>query len=176
MAKTGSTSFTRYLHNNVPDLKPVIPTNWKDDVNHIPLWVMKQNLGDRVFKDYFKFTFVRNPWARCVSAYEYSIKWQKNHNGTPPESFFSFLNNIGSGKYGQQSDFGYGCDYFAKLENLDDDLDFLSEKLKLPRYPLGRKNKIKHKHYTEYYDEEAKAIVDEAFAKDIEQFGYKYGE
>jgi hypothetical protein len=176
MAKTGSTSFTQYLHNNVPDLKPVIPTTWKADVSHIPLWAMKQTLGNRVFKDYFKFTFVRNPWARCVSSYEYILKWNKENNVALPESFVSFLNNIGVGKYGQQSDFGYGCDYFAKLENLSDDLDFLCEKLKLPRYKLPHRNKTNHKHYTEYYDEETKAIVDEMYAKDIEQFEYKFGE
>ena len=136
--------------------------------------------------EYYKFTFVRNPWARLVSWYIYHIKFKTSY----PRYFKEWV-KTGMKSHWNKVDGSYWGDkdpincqswiadekqynFIGKLENLQQDFDIVCDKIGIPQQQLPHKNATKHKHYTEYYDDETREIVAEKYAKDIEQFGYEF--
>ncbi len=144
------------------------------------------------YEQYFSFTFVRNPWDRTVSDY----KWLSKDLGITGD-FKSFLLLEGvydtprlkyphENKHGRgdhilpQSDFVLDSDgkfmvnFIGRVETLQWDLNIICDRLGIPRRKAPHVNKSKHKHYTEYYDDETREIVAKKYAKDIECFGYEF--
>ena len=143
---------------------------------------------------YFKFAIVRNPWPRMLSCYMNKIV-EKVH--TESRDSIRFTLNIQKPSFKEflkivttedniSKDLHWATfhdtaplnelDFIGKLESLQEDFDVICDKIGIPRQELPHKNKSNHKHYTEYYDDEARQIVAEKYAKDIEYFGYKFGE
>ena len=138
-------------------------------------------LHDSKLDNYFKFAFVRNPWDRVLSWFFF---YKENDVGeklsTKNETFDDFIlneskNNRWAGDNQSQSNFTKCCDFIGRFENLQQDFNIICDKIGIPQKELPHKNATKHKHYTEYYDDETKRIVAERFAKDIEHFNYKFG-
>ena len=148
-----------------------------------------EEVGGDIFSKYFTFSFVRNPWDKMVSQYNYTIAKRKDlldHIGiTKSASFEEYINCVSSTEifvqWDQQYKFLYinkKCvvDFIGRFENLQEDFNVVCNKIGIPQQQLPHKNATKHKHYTEYYDDETRQIVAEKYAKDIEYFGYEFGE
>ena len=143
-------------------------------------------------KNYFKFCFVRNPWDRFLSTYFYLKKGGRGGKGDVRdakilnqfENFKEFVGNFDKIKndladrhfYEQFFWMDDRLDYIGKVENLQNDFNFICDKIGIERHKLPHKNPTKHKHYTEYYDDETREIVAKKYAKDIEYFKYEFGE
>ena len=158
-----------------------------------------QNL---VPEDYFKFSFVRNPWSLTVSQYHFKWKsphdgarrWRKKHEKFSKLSFGEWVSHpffqsptirsvdiaIRGGNAGTFLEWVKGkevkVDFIGRFENLQQDFNVVCEKIGIPYKKLPHKFKTKHKHYTEYYDDETREIVAKKYAKDIKYFGYEFGE
>ena len=141
-------------------------------------------------KNYFTFTFVRNPWERFLSEYFYikkseGCKCNKDFDKKFP-TFKHFVKNNGikccyyAHDY-PQIDFVFNANqnkltnFVGRCEDMQYDFDYVCGKIGIPKIELPHRNPTKHKHYTEYYDDETKSIVAEKYRKDIEYFGYKFG-
>ena len=184
VAKTGTSSIVDYLFpikksqhwkTYLNKINTKIK-NWENfDSNHYPLYKVKEVISNEKYNNYLKFSFVRNPYERCVSAWKYNIKM----GYTPSEkNLLQFVRGLNptdiNSKYLNQYDFVNGCDFIGRFENLQEDFNTVCDKLGIPHRKLPHKNTTKHTHYTEYYDDETRSIVAEKYAKDIEYFGYEY--
>ena len=146
----------------------------------------------------FSFTFVRNPWDRLVSAFKWlnsggcnrydrmdADKYLKGFRN----DFTGFVRHFNTNdtileqlhfkqqyKWICDDDDKILVDYIGKFENLQEDFNIICDKIGIPKQQLPHNNKTKHKHYTEYYDDASREIVAKIYTKDIEYFGYEFGE
>ena len=64
----------------------------------------------------------------------------------------------------------------VNAENFKEDVLQVMDKLGLPPCEIPHNKKQNTKSYINYYTDETKQIVAEKYAKDIEYFGYEFGE
>ena len=149
------------------------------------------------FRRYFKFTVVRNPWDRLVSAYFYlrqdrghetTKKWvKKNLRGYEKFNDFvlslkkdkvrrdilSWTHFLPQHKWISDSEGNILVDFVAKIENLEIDFHKIKECTKI-NDNLERINKSEKKGYKNYYSEETAKIVQRVYKKDVKYLGYSY--
>jgi len=160
---------------------------WNYNTNHTKntspkLYKCVENyVNEKVYNESFIFTTVRNPYSRAVSMY-------KHESWDSARTFSDFCNKLIRDEYPSKFAKWHSStltehivdkdilkvDFVVKLENFQQDFDTVCDKIGIPRQQLPHENKSKHKHYTEYYDEETKQIVAERYARDIELFGYEF--
>jgi len=145
------------------------------------------------FNSYFKYSFVRNPYDRIVSAYHYLIQRQFKRN-EPITKFVSQFNNfedfvlewlceenikkivVTSPQYLYLEDqFGSisHMDYIGHLESLENDIKFITKKLNFSS-KLMKTNQSKRKDFRSYYTDEMVDCVTLAYKRDISLFAYKF--
>lgn len=127
------------------------------------------------YKNYFSFAFVRNPWDRILSFYFFKRNIARIYKIGKNTSFKNFLELPILNQYSYIKEFSRNS-FVGRFENLQNDFDIVCDKIGIPRQQLPHNNKTNHKHYTEYYNTETRAIVAQKYAKDIDHFGYKFGE
>ena len=138
----------------------------------------------------FKFTIVRNPWDRVVSAFFANVqtKWRRNayreFKSMGDEGFAKFVktklvHGIG---FDSHEDHQYTkayigskqfVDFVGKFESLDEDWPVIANTIGCST-ELPHKNASRHGDYRQYYDQAARKIVRDIYEPDIKLFGYKF--
>ena len=143
---------------------------------------------------YFKFTVVRNPWDRLVSAYHFLKKGGCGYNDktwfadelseyADFEDFVKkWVNRDNIWKWHHfRPQYHYmldkrgkvQLDFIAFLENIEADFSLIAERLGKD-VSLPKSNQSERKDHAAYYTEETRNIVADAYAEDIKMLGYEF--
>ena len=146
----------------------------KDHPDQYNEWINR--ITDKDLEDYFIFSVIRNPWDRLVSTATYfkiPVKefvkniddyWEnddiKQHS--LPCSLYTHLN-------GEPF-----VDFVCRFECLQPDMNLVFDHLDLRREKLPFVNRSKHYHYSRYYNDTEKNIIEDKYRNDIKYFGYAF--
>ena len=150
---------------------------------------------------FYKFAFVRNPWDRMVSIYEFSNKKLKESQRRYgdligyDELAWGFEKWLTEGKMWegnykanvipplQQRSQSYYVtdeqgneviDFIGRFEYLEEDMKKVIEATGIRSATMPHDNATEHKHYREYYSDKSRKFVEKYFKWEIEKFGYEF--
>jgi hypothetical protein len=172
--------------------------NWNAGYKHETLTSMLTKFPES--KNYFKFSFVRNPWDLTVSFYHFLWKsdydwpqeWRRLNPSFSQLSFKEWIKHpfflsptlrathVGveggyDGKYADWIDSPLGkLDFIGRFENLQQDFNYVCKSLGIPAQQLPTPLKTARADYKLYYDDECAEIVGAKYSEEIERFGYKF--
>lgn len=138
-------------------------------------------IPQEIWKNYFKFCFVRNPWDRAVSKFY----WDKEdeHKGEVFSIDDSFKVSDPSENVDIYSiDGEIVVDYIGRFENLENDLKEISAKIGIPfqgaeDLPYAKGNVRKdRRHYSKILKKDQAEYIARKCAMEIEWFGYQFVE
>ena len=162
---------------------------------------IRAKVGERVWNDYFKFTFERNPWEKIVSRYwayasgsggkAYKQIWQQV-TGQPLSFAAWFRMKVWQGRllglghirlpaqFGDYSEQGrILVDFIGRCENRAEHVAQLSEHLRIDiQDDLRHGSEFHHdrKPYTELFDPWMQRVVERVFRRDLALLGYRFGQ
>jgi chondroitin 4-sulfotransferase 11 len=146
------------------------------------------------YRDYFRFSFVRNPWDRLLSCYRSKVARRvvlkteefeggKVYAGMPFREFAEVVcrtpDNDADPHFCSQSAFlchpagGMVVDFVGRFERLAEDFREVSRRLDASLVLPHANPRNPGRHYRDFYDSALAEMVGNRYREDIERFGYK---
>jgi hypothetical protein len=138
------------------------------------------------YKTFYKFSFVRNSWARMYSWYANVMRDEvlRNSYGIPSEDFTFedfLLHKMDHNTFGQlyfltDSKGKVPMDFIGRFEYLQEDFNKVCTQLGIEDPTLPQLLVRKYSHYTENYTPRTKDLVYGFYKDEIDYFGFEFGE
>lgn len=150
---------------------------------HATARAIRNDLPAEVFKGFYKFAFVRNPWDWQVSLYHFALEDASHRQHQLTKSFGSFEKYLEwrvNGHYELQKNFVVDddgeliVDFVGRYETLARDFAKICDHLGIDSPRLPHRRSSSRGDYRTYYTPKTTALVAEAFRDDIESFGYQF--
>ena len=147
---------------------------------HASLSKVEKILPAEVYLNYFKCAFVRNPWDRLVSWYNYVQGTPSHSDYKLGESFNDFaMRFISKPRRAQwwmleNTQGELGLDFIGRFERLHEDIDHICKMRGIPFTALPQHNKIPDKDFRGFYDDALAEAVQNAWHTEIDYFGYTF--
>jgi len=144
----------------------------------------------KLYADYFKFAFIRNPWSRLVSCWknkvvdsnvEFNFDAAELKRMQDFEEFVDFVAGLDINKCNSHLRLQTALidlnniDYLGRMETFGDDVNHIFRKMGLQEKEVVPRNVSSgSKPYQDYYSQELAAKVAQIYRKDIQIFGYRF--
>ncbi|HSM96658.1 MAG TPA: sulfotransferase family 2 domain-containing protein [Rhizomicrobium sp.] len=147
---------------------------------HINARQIRAVLGEKMFAEYFKFAFVRNPFDRFVSYC--AFMGRDGGFAANPRAYMNAVIAQAKPPYRllflPQSEFLAGddgklaMDFIGRTEEMQASYDKVCARLGIPNADLGRVNASSHGRYDEYLDPRLRDWIGNFYARDFEMLNY----
>jgi hypothetical protein len=154
---------------------------WRDYHDHIKAADVRDYVGEKVWRSYFKFAFDRNIYDRQVSWFHYRTKTAKSKARWP--DFDTFLHQSPRARMDNFEiytiDGKLAVDFIGRYETLADDLKTVLETIGLPvpaELPMAKRDvrPASSRRYREYYNDERRALVEDWYRGELELFHHEF--
>lgn len=156
---------------------------------HLTALELRDLLGERRWSRRFKFTFVRDPWDKVASHYHFRVKTNQTGLRTRPIPFPEWVVRA----YGERDPVLYDdpkmfmpqyrwicaedgrslVDFIGRFEHLREDFREVCRRIGV-KAELPHLKKSADRSYRLLYTPEARQVVAQRFAGDLERFGYTF--
>ena len=150
---------------------------------HASIRTALERMPGSSFVRYFKFAFVRNPWDRLVSEYEFV----RNYTLHPRHRKVAAMDSISEFIHFQRkradafqanllldANGDLAVDFVGRFEHLPDDFEEAVSGIGIKVEPLQHLNRSRAHDYRDYYDTRSIDLVARYWAREVELFGYTF--